>query len=470
MIAWKLTTKFDKERHLFFEKIETDYIVETYICSCGHTDFITKYPEQKLKYVCKECENTKFYNVNNAWRNIEYFLYQNFDLEFSYEYDIQSDDDMISSLYITSIPKSINFANRKVIYSKKTVYSLALTINGELKENYSLRFEQKILSQLKNNLTQYINENSCFNIPVSIEKDLNLSIARFFLKNKHLKDFDFYYWEHIEKVKEKDLRIKDALENLANIHKSRSVKKAIYQNYTAQLYDTGKFNSTFIEVFCKTIKDLNILTKLINLKIGYSIYSNLDKDKLYKIMHFLKKYYSEKQLLKLYDSEEFNANNYLFIDAVRELNYNIENVKNNFKKVSCKVQSLHDEFVRCSKEERYKEMKNKRLTYSEEELKACVAQDTYHVKLPKDGKELFDWSEALHNCMAQYFEMIQNSKTIIYGFFQENILVFAVEICDDKVVQASSKYNIFLDEEQQDILDKWFGLFFINKERLSHVA
>ena len=64
MIAWKLTTEFDKQRHLFFEKIQTDYIVETYICSCGHTDFITKHPEQKLKYICIECENTKFYGYS----------------------------------------------------------------------------------------------------------------------------------------------------------------------------------------------------------------------------------------------------------------------------------------------------------------------------------------------------------------------------------------------------------------------
>ena len=54
MIAWKLTTDFDKQRHLFFEKIKTDYIVETYICNCGHTNFITTHTEKSLKYICKE--------------------------------------------------------------------------------------------------------------------------------------------------------------------------------------------------------------------------------------------------------------------------------------------------------------------------------------------------------------------------------------------------------------------------------
>jgi len=126
IISWKLTTDFDKQRHLFFDKIETGYIVETYICSCGHTDFITKCPEQKLNYICKECKNTKFYDANSAWRNISHFLYQNLDLEFSYAYDIQIDNHAISSLYITRIPQDINFFSRKVIYLKNPAYILIL--------------------------------------------------------------------------------------------------------------------------------------------------------------------------------------------------------------------------------------------------------------------------------------------------------------------------------------------------------
>ena len=67
--------------------------------------------------------------------NIEHFLSNNFDIEFLHEYDIKSNNDTISSLYITRIPKDIDFSSRKVIYSKKPVYSLTLGIDGELKEN-----------------------------------------------------------------------------------------------------------------------------------------------------------------------------------------------------------------------------------------------------------------------------------------------------------------------------------------------
>jgi len=471
MIAWKLTTDFNEQRHLFFEKIETDYIIESFICSCGHTDFITKHPQQELKYICEKCENTKFYDANSAWRNIVHFLYQNLDLKFSYEYDIQSDDNAINSLYVTKIPKSIDFSSRKVKYSKKPVYSLTLAIDGDLKENYSLRFEQKILSQLKSNLTQYINKNSCFNIPDSGDKNLTLKMASFFLKNQHLKDFDFYYWDDIEKLQKKEISISNALRLISNNSKAKSVKKAVYQNYIKQLDDNGRFDSTFVEVFSNNIQDVNILSKLLQLKLEYSMYSNIDKEGLDEIIVFLKRHYSEKQLFKFFSSKEFNSNHYLFRDAVSEFLYDKDVIENKFRKVTCKVQALHDEFVRCSREERHKDMQNQRLAYSKEELKPCIEANTYYVKLPKTGKELFDWADELHNCMAGYFEMIKNNETIIYCFFQEGILVFAVEICDNEIVQASGKYNANLTIGENQVLTKWFELFFSkNKKRLENVA
>lgn len=471
MIEWKLTTDFDKQRHLFFEKIETDYIVETYICSCGHTDFIIKHPEQKPKYICKECENTKFYDANSAWRNIVHFLYQNLDLELSYEYDIQSNLDAIISLYVTKIPTSIDFSSHKVIYSKKPVYSLALGIDGELKENYSLRFEQKILSQLKNNLTRYINKNSCFNIPDSGNKGLTLKMASFFLKNQHLRDFDFYYWADTDMLHANEIYITDALELISNYPKAKSIKKAVYQNYLTQLDNNGKFDSSFMEAFSNNIKDVNILSKLLKLKLEYSMYSNIDKEGLDEIIVFLKQHYSEKQLLRFFSSKEFSSNHYLFRDAVSEFLYDKDVIEYKFRKVPCKVQAIHDEFVRCSREERHKDMQNQRLTYSKQELKPCIEANTYQVKLPKSGKELFDWADELHNCMAGYFEMIKNHETIIYCFFQEDILIFAVEICDNEVVQASGKYNANLTTKEHHVLTKWFELFFPeNRKRLENVA
>lgn len=73
MLAWKLITNFDKQKHLLNTKIKTNYTIETYVCSCGHIEFIVNHSEHLLNYTCDVCENTKFYNANNAWKNIVNF-------------------------------------------------------------------------------------------------------------------------------------------------------------------------------------------------------------------------------------------------------------------------------------------------------------------------------------------------------------------------------------------------------------
>ena len=96
-ISWKLSVNFDKQKHLFFEKIKTDYTIEVYICSCGHTDFILRHPSQDIIYKCKECENKNFYNANEAWNRTEYFLSNNKQISLLCNYDIKHDKSVISS-------------------------------------------------------------------------------------------------------------------------------------------------------------------------------------------------------------------------------------------------------------------------------------------------------------------------------------------------------------------------------------
>ena len=48
MLAWKLTTNFDTQRHLFSKKITTDYIIETFLCHCSHIEFITTHANEDI--------------------------------------------------------------------------------------------------------------------------------------------------------------------------------------------------------------------------------------------------------------------------------------------------------------------------------------------------------------------------------------------------------------------------------------
>jgi len=85
----------------------------------------------------------------------------------------------------------------------------------------------------------------------------------------------------------------------------------------------------------------------------------------------------------------------------------------------------------------------------------------YKVRVPQTGMELFKWAESLHNCMAGYFDAIDCNETIIYCFFKDDDLQFAVEVSDGYIIQSSGKYNRELLKEEEKILEKWFQMSFM---------
>ena len=460
-ISWKLSVNFDKQKHLFFEKIKTDYTIEVYICSCGHTDFILRHPSQDIIYKCKECENKNFYNANEAWNRTEYFLSNNKQISLLYNYDIKHDKSVISSRCYIKIPHRIDFLKREVLFDCKPVYAVLLSDAGLLNEEYELEYKDEVFNILKLNLKNYMNVNDCFNIPKHKEKNITLDIAIFFLKHKYLKSFDFLFWNDTSILPKRNITIDEALMYIANYPKAKSIKKAIYQNYLSQIENNKKFNTSFIEIFVKNIIDINILLQLIQLQEIYPKYNNIDKNKIYLFVNLLKKHYAEKQILVFFKNLTLeNENKNLFIDTIDELSYSQEFIENKFIKVPCKLNIIHNEFIRCTKEERYNFILNQNLEYSFDEKKPCISIESYKVKLPYTGKELFEWSEILANCISSYFEDIKRKEKIIYGVFENETLIFAVEITDNKIIQASAKYNKKLEEKNQVILKKWFKLFF----------
>jgi hypothetical protein len=129
---------------------------------------------------------------------------------------------------------------------------------------------------------------------------------------------------------------------------------------------------------------------------------------------------------------------------------------------------LHNEAIKCTESYRNKVIYNEKLFYTKEEIKLSIKIQDYEIKLPNSGAELIEWADALHNCMVSYFDTIQDKETIIYGFFKDDELKFAVEIFDNSLIQASGKYNKELEDEEQKILTVWMKRFLINK--ISEIA
>ena len=83
-----------------------------------------------------------------------------------------------------------------------------------------------------------------------------------------------------------------------------------------------------------------------------------------------------------------------------------------------------------------------------------------HFRKVKSNVEFYNWGERLHNCLFTYASSVKNRDSIIYGFFTEDEVIFAVEIKNNQIIQASCKYNAELDEEEKFTLYEWFGRFF----------
>lgn len=463
LVPWRYTTDFNKENHLFHKKINTNYLIEAFSCSCGHTNFIIKYQNQDMDYICPECENITFYDANIAWKNIQHFLYQNKDLELDFDYDTYINKDKIVARYITYIPHGIDFLGEKVIFSKKEIFTASFSRDGDIREYFSLKFNNDIFIELKKILASYLNENpKYFNIPTSKNKKLSLRAGSFFLKNKHLKSFEFFYWQNTNQFSSsKDIDTTEALNIIANKRKEKSVKKAVYQNFISQIGDEKKFHYSFIQIFTNKIKDPNMLVKFLQLKLYHIEIDEYDIDAFNSFIDFLKTKYLDKQILKLFSELDYDTTNKtMFFDMVREFEYCKTFIDKKFRKTKCKLQELHDEFVKIAKEKRYEHIYSKRLYNKKNKTKACIDIKGYKVKLPQNGAELIEWADTLHNCMAGYFDMIQKNETVIYGFFDNDILQFAVEISEGRLIQASGKYNSPLELEEQEVLDMWIRRFF----------
>ena len=463
VIAWKLRDDFNAHRHLFYNTIDTDYMIEVYLCGCGHKEFVITYEGQEIDFTCKVCENSYFYDANSAWYSMDRFLHNNSDIPLLYTYEIIHTDNIIEVRYLSKIPYTIHFLTQSVSYRHSVISKLTLDLeSGKLDRSYTatLGKELKVTDGLTTKLVEYVHKNSILEVVGIKSVSLTLSMITFFLENKHLKLVDFFYWDGVEMLEVDGANIQHALHTIAYFPKARSVKKALYQNYMYQLETYGRFSSSFISLFCKHIKDVNLLTKLLHVRVDHVNYGAIEDECLEALLLFLKRHYSEKQIYALFSSEAFDTHFHLFVDAVKEFIYVIDKIDELFKKVSCSVVALHDEFVRCSQEQRYIEINNKTLFYTQADKKACISIDTYEVKLPATGKELYIWADTLHNCMAGYMEEIAQNRTRIYGFFSEGILTFAVEVQEGEIVQASGVCNRGLRESEKKVLLRWSRLFF----------
>lgn len=460
-VTWKLVTPFDPLRHLFSDVIQTNYLVETYICGCGRNAFIVKDKNQQMHYCCEECGNDVYCDANFALQHISSCLYSCDNTEkFVYEYKVDNTQESVCSLYGMKVPSTIDFVAQKVSYTLKPIYTVSITQDGEIQREYHLQVDDSVRFSMERNLLHYMQVKNPFSIPLPKELALSLESVCFFLQNKHLKEFDFYFWDLLPSNRAKKISIQEALMEFAGYPQKKSLKRAVYKHYTRQMDQHGRFNAIAIALFCKTIEDSNIAVQLLDLELDFLFSSTIDVDDMCRFVLFLKGYYSEKQLVNFFSSHQLIDRPFLFDDMLREFLDARVHLDETFHKVSCKPMALHDEFVRCTWSLRYRDISQENISYTPNALKPCVTVEGYEIRVPLTGEQLIKWAESLHNCMAGHFYMIVRHETLIYCFFEGKELKFAVEIANSNIVQASGKYNRELTPEENRVMQKWYKQIF----------
>ncbi|MBT5934851.1 PcfJ domain-containing protein, partial [Sulfurimonas sp.] len=335
---------------------------------------------------------------------------------------------------------------------------------------------QEIKKLLVNDAKEYLFQNLFENKPNIIdwieEVDIkNLDIdqkfrcLQYFLGHSHLKEMNMFHWQMnmlqtftLEYQSEQKM-----LQFIINNKEEKSIKKAFYITYENSLKVTGYYPYSDF-VFSRTIDDKNFLTQLLSIypAVKQHIFSDENFSNAIEFIHFLKLHYTEKQIVKIFlmeMQEEQTKSRALshWIDTLRlmQIAGMFEYLEEHFWKVKRNTKNLHDEITRISHLAAFDRGDHSTLVYKSHQNSVEVAVEDLEFRLPVDTVELSEWAKELHNCMFGYVNTIKSGRSIIYGVFRADELLYAIELRAVKIAQALGKFNRKIDEVDMDIIKKW---------------
>jgi len=357
--------------------------------------------------------------------------------------------------------------SQKISYSSKIVSQYSLFLDEKVQP-----LKRLLLEEAKESLVDYVITNKSKTIEwidnnklKEFSQDNKFKYIIFFLKNHHLKEHKFFSWrmENLHSYTHKYTTELQMLDFIANNRKEKSVKKALYRGYEASLNNTG-YCPYSDYIFSRTIDNIDLLVKL------YGVYpavkQHIVTDETFfvadEFIEFLKQHYTEKQVVKLFIEEMQDEENYKealrdWRDTLRMLQTQsaFQYLDEHFLKVKLTSKKLHDEIVRIfnlvSSELEGKET----FDYNEIYLSACNKHEELEFKLPKSVKELSLWAGMLRNCMLGYKRSIHEGRSIIYGVFRAEQLLYAVELNNLSIVQAKAVFNRSVPEDDMTTIRGW---------------
>jgi len=258
------------------------------------------------------------------------------------------------------------------------------------------------------------------------------------------------------------------LDFVMNYHKEKSIKRAFYTNYKFAITHMHRYSPYSDYLFSRTIDNIDLLVKL------YEIHPTI-KEKIFtqnnffageRLLHFLKRHYTQKQITKFFIREFQIAKKHkerwnFWEDTLHMIKHEtrLDLWQENFYKVKLNIHSLHDELVRVSHLIQFRD-NDKPFIYEQTYLMASTLHEGLEFKLPSSIQELSLWSALLKNCMFSYADKIMHQNSIIYGVFAKNKLLYAIELQEFQITQARAYANATIPEDDMKIIKKWEQKYF----------
>ena len=431
---------------LSIQKSKLNQCHHYYLCECSSKfTYLTDISENTAPdIVCPHCENDYFKDADEfrlmkqtkIWKDFQYSaILQESSNEWivAFEYDIPLYDASKNDI-ITKTERLMQIALQKDGYG-----AYQITYYATIMKKYSLFKDERV--QALNKL---------------LLADAKEKLYDFIINKKYKNDLSIICFSE---NKLELLRERLMLDTLIDQHRGKSIKKALYRSYEnarskLNFYPYADF------IFSHTITNVDLLKQLIEIDPlqKKSIFPHDTYSFGIDFLHFLQQHYSQKQLTRFFidDLKSINQRHkwrdtlqmLLTEDATRTW-------QNHFLKVKLSPKRLHDEIIRAFHIVSYKLKNKEKFEYQKKYLSACSTFEGLTFQLPQTVAEFSLWSQLLHNCMFGYAQKIHQQNSVIYGVFQNEDLLYAIELRNTYIVQAKASFNHSIPDKHRTIIEKW---------------
>jgi hypothetical protein len=470
--SWYVILPLSSCRNLF-EKEETGFYVQAFVCKCGHAEiFVINESNKIASYVCPVCENTQFFTLERLTNRYGDLL-----VNIENDAELSIDQGVASAKVYLDVPKSIDLSANRVVFEKRLVYEIQIELHGGAERHIDMyKVSPDVMQVTHMALLRYIYthylRHKLKNSSLLAEKMTTSSQVRktvkFFLQYPLFENAVFLFWHMDEALYHNITEPKDPENFLAFIrnHRSeKSIKKSLYRRYIEAL-EHGKFDPLTPYIICHFFTDANHICRLLDadeLCFSYDIEENIMHAAISHInlLLFLEKFLHQKALVHLFTRSRDLS---LWEDCVFMYDnlHETEAFSEHFRKPRASITAIHAALIRVGHfaEHTWEELD---FSYTKETEACCLLwHDRLDIRLPKTSLELMEWSKQLNNCLYGYIDHVYHGFTTIFGVFIHDKLTYAIEIKENKIIQMERANNKPIQGRDLDALMAWHKRYFVN--------